>query len=310
MAKQRFSEQVSFLQAQFEEDNGTRMIRNVAFLGAVSQHGYTYKQEAMQKGANLYNGVRCFINHPSKEEEQTGRRDLMKLAGVTSNPRYEDGKIKGDVKLLSDQYGQKFWDIAHTMPTAASCSHVADGSMIEEGGEKFVDEISEVISVDLVVQGATTSNVFESAERKNDMDYSKITIEELRKLRPDLTNGLIKEGKATRDDEVKKLTEEKTALAETVDEYKIKEGQAKKKAEVERLLSESKLPKDAKTDVFRNQLLALESEDFEKNAKALIEDRISLVGGVKGMPANEDTGSGGKKMSEAMSSSLVEMGIE
>jgi len=294
-------EDVSFLQAEFSEDNGARMIRNVAFLGGTSKHGYTYRQEAMRRAIPLYNGVRCFINHPTTEEEKTGRRDLMKLAGVTEGARHEDGKIKGNVKLLNDEYGQKFWNIAHTMPTAASCSHVAAGKLVNTNGEKCVEEINEVLSVDLVVQGATTSTVFESTNQGDqEMDYTKITMEELRRLRPDLVKLFTEEGQKSRDDEVKTLSEQTDKLKKQVDEYTIKEAQAKKLASIEKILAESKLPKEAKTELFREQLLKLASEDFEKSAKALIEDRMSLLGGVKNMPAND----GGHKQQATSDSSI------
>lgn len=294
----KLTEQMNFEGAKFIEDNGNRVIQNVVFLGAESAHGYTYKQEAMAKGVGLYNGVQCFINHPTAEEEKSGRRDTMKIAGVTQNARHEEGKIKGDVKLLDDAQGRKFWNIAHTMPTVASCSHIADGNMVEEGGKQFVDEITEVISVDLVVNGATTSTVFESIEKKgDDMDYSKITIEELKRLRPDICKGVMEEGmgvgKKSRDDEFKKLTESNDALKKQVDEQAVKESAAKKTASVEKLLSESKLPKSAKTDVFRDQLMALDEDNFDKSAKALIEDRQALAGGVKNMGSREDNNGDG-----------------
>ena len=303
----KLTEQMTFEGATFSEDNGNRTIQNVVFLGAESAHGYTYKQEAMAKAVGLYNAVRCFINHPNAEEEKSGRRDLMKMAGMTKDARHEDGKIKGSMVLLDDQYGRKFWNIAHSMPTVAGCSHVADGNMVEEGGKNFVDEISEVVSVDLVVQGATTKNVFESIdERKDDMDYQKITLEELKRLRPDICTAVMKEGigagKKSRDDEFKKLTESNDALKKQVDEQSVKEAAAKKTADVEKLLSESKLPKSAKTDVFRGQLMALDEDDFAKNAKALIEDRQALAGGVKGMGSRDD----GKKGSDGAGDGIAE----
>ncbi len=290
-------EEVSFLQASFVEDNGTRTIQNVVFLGGDSAHGYTYRQEAMAKAVDKYNGVRCFINHPNAEEEKSGRRDVAKIAGVTEGARHEDGKIKGSVKLLDDAQGRKFWNIAHTMPTVAGCSHIADGNMVEEDGKQFVDEISDVLSVDLVVQGATTENVFESIEKKGDeMDYSKATLEELKRSRHDIAEALQKEGietgKKSRDDEFKKLTEDNTALKKQVDEQSVKEAAAKKTADVEKLLSESKLPKSAKTDVFRESLMDLDEDDFVKKAKALIEDRQALAGGVKGMGSRDDHSDG------------------
>ena len=144
MEKHNLIEQVNFLNAEFiESEKDGRIIKNVAMLGPTSKHGYTYRQEAMSKAVSkgLYEGVRCFINHPTKDEERNGTRDVMQLAGVFESARHEDGKIKGNIKLLDDAYGLKFWNIAHKMPNAASCSHVANGKLVTEGNQKFLGRL-------------------------------------------------------------------------------------------------------------------------------------------------------------------------
>jgi hypothetical protein len=155
-------ETVTFEGSDFHESEGVKMIRNVVLLGPVSKHGYTYRPEAMRRAVPLYERVRAFIDHPTADEERSKRRDVQKLAGQFINVRFEEGKIKGDIKLLPDECGQKFWNIARHMPNIASCSHMADGKMVTEGGHRYVEEISRVWSVDLVVEGATTASVFES----------------------------------------------------------------------------------------------------------------------------------------------------
>jgi len=151
-------ENIQFNGAEFVEENGNRLVRNVVMLGPVSSHGYEYTQEAMGAAVRqgLYEGVRIFIGH------ERGDRNLMQLAGVFRESRHEDGKIKGTAHLLEDDYGRKFWDIAQNMPEAAACSQVADGKLVQHDGKKYVQQITRVHSVDLVVQGATTKQVFES----------------------------------------------------------------------------------------------------------------------------------------------------
>ena len=176
----RLTETVDFKGAEFVEEDGQRIVRNVAMLGEESSHGYAYRRPAMKKAVEtgLYDGCRIFINH-SKEG-----RNLMELAGVFRNPRHEGGKIKGDAYLLDDAYGLKFWQIAKTMPEAASCSHVADGKLVKgQDGKQYVEEIIKVYSVDLVVQGATTRSVFESgldrASQSGAVATSDLMLEEL-----------------------------------------------------------------------------------------------------------------------------------
>lgn len=288
----RLTEEITFSNAQFVEstDGSPRLIKGVALLGGTARgkgKDYSYPVRTMETAvrAGKYDNCRCFINHPTDGEVQTGRRDLMNLAGVCKNVRVEEGKIKGDVQVLPDQFGDKFFNIAKLMPEAASCSHIADGKLKSENGNVFVEEIKDVLSVDLVVQGATTENVFESLDhrKESDMEYTDIKIDDLRIKRPDLVKVLIEEGHKSRDEEVKKLTESTTELKGKLDEQAVKEAQAQRKVSVAKFLEESKLPKVAKTKLFIEQLEGIEGDNFEAQAKKLIEDRLSLVGGVKNM---------------------------
>lgn len=306
----RLVEQITFTNAQFieDKDSDARSIKGVALLGSVAhregEEEYSYPVRTMETAvrSGLYENCRCFINHPSDGEIQAGRRDLMNLAGVCRNVRVEEGKIKGDVHVLPDEHGDKFYNIAKLMPEAASCSHIADGTLKKEGDSAFVEEIKEVLSVDLVVQGATTQNVFESANHKkgNPMEYSDISIDELRVKRPDLIKTLVEEGVVTRDEEVKKLTESNTDLKKKVDEQSVKEAQAKRKADVTKLLEDSKLPKIAKTDLFKEQLEGIDGDNFEGQAKKMIEDRLSIVGGVKNMGSGDKGGGGSSNSDDAL----------
>lgn len=289
MESVQLTEEVSFQGADFEETDSARRIRNVVMLGPVSRKGYTYKETAMKAAVPLYQGIQCFLNHPTQEEERNGR-DVTRLAGSFANARFEGGKIKGDIMLLPDACGQKFWDIAKTMPHAASCSHVADGKLVTENGQRYVEEITKVVSVDLVSKGATTSTVFEGGPRKeNEMEWKDIKIDELRTARPDLVSALLQEGEASRDEEVKKLTDSLNAAKKSLDEYTVKEAIAKRKAAVEKMLAESKLPDKAKTDIFREQLSDLPEDGFDAAAKKLIEDRMSVIGGVKNMGGSKQS---------------------
>jgi hypothetical protein len=312
----RLIETIVFSGAEFVEssDGNPRLIKGVVLLGGTARRGkdsYDYPvrtMEAAVKGGK-YDNCRCFINHPSETEMKNGRRDLMNLAGVCRNPRVEDAKIKGDVRVLDDAYGDKFWNIARHMPEAASCSHIADGTMKREGDKMFVEEIKEVLSVDLVVQGATTMNVFESGDyqKGTTMEYGDIKIDDLRIKRPDLVKSLVEEGAKSRDEEVKTLTESNKELKGKLDEHDVREKQASRKAAVAKLLEECKLPKLAKTDLFREQLENIEGDNFEAQAKKLIEDRLAIVGGVKNMGSNDKDGAGnmGRRRSLRESRQLV-----
>lgn len=284
---------VDFSEAVFDATDKL-LVKNVAWLGPTSKNGYTYTQEALRKAQSLFNGVKLFINHPSKEEESTGRRDVMKLAGIGVSPRFVEGKLRGDAELLPDQWGEKFWNIAKLMPEAAGMSQNATGKMKKGGdGAMQVEEITKVFSVDLVANPATTSSMFESRD-KNDkenkvMDYKQVDLKELRIWRPELVEALTLEGQKSRDEEFQKVMEENKGLKTKVDEFEVKEERAKLAGKVEKMLEASKLPKEAKTDVFKETLMDAADDDKRKK---LIEDRKALMGGVKNAGTEQQLGEG------------------
>jgi len=284
---------VDFSEAVFKDDDNR--IENVAFLGPVSKNGYSYLPEAMQKATPLFNGVQLYINHRTPEEEKTGRRDVMRLAGKGVNPRFVDGKIRGDAELLPDQWGQKFLNIARMMPDQAGLSQDARGRMRSENGKKFVEEITHVFSVDLVANPATTKGMYESETflEKQKMDYAEVTMNELRIRRPDICEELVAEGKKSRNEEVQKLSDENKAHRVKLDEYAVREKQAETADAVDKLLKDSKLPEEAKTDVFRSALITAKDD---QTRKALIDDRADALK-KKGVHSQ----GGGKSMTEGIS---------
>jgi hypothetical protein len=116
---------------------------------------------------------------------------------------------------------------------------------------------------------------------------------ELKTARPDIADALVQEGKDSRDEDFNKLESENKDVKAKLDELNVKAALEAKTAQVEKIIAESKLPKEAKTDIFREQLMAIESEgdEFAKACRRLVEDRMSLLGGVKNM----GSGGGGRK---------------
>ena len=168
-------------------------------------------------------------------------------------------------------------------------------------------------SVDVVTNPATTVSLFENEEgnknQKEDkvMEWKDISISDLQANRLDVYESIIAEGVSSRDGEVKTLKEENDSLKQKNDEYEVKESLIAKKVVVEKALSESKLPKEAKTDTFSGILMAVqEKKDGEKvitvdeQIKSLIEDRITLLNpkGVKGMGGDKKVIKEGKEMTK------------
>jgi len=287
----RITCKISFKEAVFEDDKP--VIRGVVLLGAESRNNRIYTPECMKKAVGLYENVQGFVNHPTKAEEKEGIRDVMKLAGKYVNVRYEGGKVRGDFHGLGgDVVAKKFVAVAESMPEIAGLSHCASGQIRKEGKVEIVENIDEVYSVDLVANPATTNGMFENEnpeEGEQSMDYKDVTMVGLKESRTDLVEKLIYEGKASRDDEIKKLTEENDALKAKVDEMQVSEALRAKEAIVDKALDDSELPKEAKTDIFREQLLKIEVKDGEKleeKIDELIADRMTVLSGEKGVKNN------------------------
>jgi len=277
-----------------DSEKKTYRINNVALVGEKSKNGYRYLRSALRKAAPMFEDVKVFVNHPNSEEQKTGNRDVRNLAGKFTAARFDEqtAKIKADFIGLPNNNGKLFVDIAEQMPNVAGMSQSALGKFSKRNGEKVVEEITRIFSVDLVASPATNAGMFESKKdnfkENNKMDYSEITLEELRIRRKDLCEMLVSEGivqgETNRDEEVENLIKERDKAVQEADTLKVKEAMAAKSALVDKLLAESKLPDEAKTDVFREQLKGLKAVDGKKldeQVNELIEDRLLAINGKK-----------------------------
>lgn len=268
-----------FTESTFDPEK--RTIDNVVLLGSDSKNKRVYTEGCMSRAVGMYEGAKAFVNHPSTEEEKTGRRDVRNLAGQFVNPRLVEGKIRANFKGLNNDSGKLFVEIAESMPGIAGMSHNAIGQWRSEDGKQIVEDIKRVISVDLVAEPATTQGMFESEQLNSGdeiMDWSKTTKALLMENRPEIHSAILEEGKTSRDEEVKKLTESNEALKKENDEFKVRERVATKTAAVNKLLEDSKLPKEVVTATFRE---TLEKADDEAGMKALIDDRKKLFESAK-----------------------------
>ena len=229
----------------------------------------------MRKAVPMFEGVQAFVDHPSSEEEKTGRRSVRNLAGKYTNARFTDGKVRGDAHLLPNENGKLYMDIAENMPDIAGNSQNATGLWRKENGVQVVEQLTKVFSVDLVASPATTRGMFEShnTQGDNDMEWNELTGALLLAHRPDIHEVILGEGQKTRDDEVNKLTETNKSLKLKIDEYEVKEAAVAKAVKIDELIESEKLHKDAVTDTFKESLVAAKDDE---TVKKLITDRKEI----------------------------------
>ncbi len=133
------------------------IVRNVVLLGSSSRNGYLYRTEAMRQAAPLYDGRPVFIDHPEGSPLQRRLRDF---AGQVLHPRLEGDRLRGDLKLLGPNTPWLL-DLIEAAPKDVGLSHVVMGRRSADGKE--VEQITRVVSVDVVAFPATTQTFHEQA---------------------------------------------------------------------------------------------------------------------------------------------------
>ncbi len=151
-----------YLESASGVDAESGVLRGVKLLGMESRNKRRYKREGMQKAVSLYEGLKIYVDHPSRDDAG-GERKMKDWAGVITKARFESDGIYGDVKLRKEsEHFRGIIEAATEFPKAVGFSHVADGESDYEGDTEIVESIKKVFSVDLVTDPATTGGFFES----------------------------------------------------------------------------------------------------------------------------------------------------
>lgn len=137
-----------------EVDHQQRLVAGISLAGPSSANGYTYTAEALRTAVPLYESRPVFLDHATS----TGRplaRSTRDLVGSVVNPRYEEGRIRADIRVLETEAGRTFLALAAAETPAVGMSHVVRATRSADLTQ--VEAIHEVISVDAVAFPATTS---------------------------------------------------------------------------------------------------------------------------------------------------------
>ena len=222
-------------------DLDQRIVRNIALAGIASRNGYSYSENSLKEALQLYEGKPVFLDHaPNRKQPQ--ERSTRDLVGSIVNVTFEDQRIRGDIRVLDTESGQTFLKLLDVETTGIGMSHVVRAIKSTDG--KSVEKIAEVISVDVVMNPATTTTFSESTQPQDIAD-------EVLQLRG----------------EHKQLQQRNSELLTLVESL-----QSEKR--VQELLTESHLPDRAVTDFFVQQLRDAQNDTIRRR---LIDDRRTLV---------------------------------
>jgi hypothetical protein len=278
-------------------DRTAGIIRGVKLLGLTSRNGRRYRENALRDAIGLYEGAKVNINHP--KGHPLAPRDYQDRLGVVRSVHFLAGDgLFGDLHFnpkhaLSEQL---VWDAEHA-PQNVGMSHNVLARTALDGDEIVVEAITDVQSIDLVADPATTRGLYEHAEasgveeqrssgaegdfQSSDasplLHYSttplaSLTLDELRAHRPDL----VRELQRDHDLQLEQLQGELAALA-------VRDLAARRRERILALLQEHNLPlpsTDGAGDshlVSREFLESLMSAANEETVRHLIQERADLV---------------------------------
>jgi hypothetical protein len=273
-------------------DREQGVIRGVKILGLESRNGRSYLPEALAAAVPLYEEAKVNVNHP--KGDPLAPRDYQDRLGVIRHVTVQADGLFADLHFnpkhaLAEQL---IWDAEHA-PENVGFSHNVQARTARRGQRLVVEAITKVQSVDLVADPATTRGLFEAAAQEllneaaeaaaknvaaenrdnaGPSGLASLTLEELRRSRPDLVDELLRQQAA-----------HQARLEAELDRLQALEAVREKRAAVKRLLAEFHLP-DPDTQTASSRAIvsprfleSLMAAPDEPQMRALVEERANLL---------------------------------
>ena len=244
MTQDTLTEDLADWSAALSIDPQARLVLNVALTGPDSRNGYRYSESALREAVPLYDQKPVFLDH-APDRLKPRDRSTRDLVGNIINPRYEDGRIRGDIRVLDTESGRTFLALAHTNLPGVGMSHVVIAQRSTDSNT--VEAIRDVVCVDAVVNPATTQTFRESQDASSEV-------------------ALLEEQLQSSHRECQNLREQLAVLQSRA-------LLAERQCEAHKLVAESQLPAAAITPLF---LLQLEQAPTTEHRRELIRDRAKL----------------------------------
>jgi hypothetical protein len=263
-------------------DRAAGVIRGVKLLGLRSRNGRRYQEKALAEAVSLYEGAKVNVNHP--KGHPLSPRDYQDRLGVIRGVEYRTGDgLFGDLHFnpkhaLSEQLA---WDAEHAAQNVG-LSHNVMARTNRQGDETVVEAITNVQSIDLVADPASTQGLFEQSApaesteigRKDPVPISwdALTIEQPELHRPDLLEELTQA-------QARELSEARSQL----DASAAQQAAAERKLRINELLQEHGLPLPSGKGRAGHELVSphfvqsLMTAADDVALRRLVEERAALV---------------------------------
>lgn len=172
-------------------DRDAGILIGVKLIGLTSRNGRTYREEALERAASLYEDAKVNVNHARQGPHAP--RDYQDRLGTIRSVEFHRGEgLFGNLHFnpkhaLAEQL---LWDAEHN-PRNVGFSHNVQARVSRTEQGTLVEEITQVQSVDLVADPAATEGLFEQTGTFNEdgslnAPWDALTLEMLRLNRPDL----------------------------------------------------------------------------------------------------------------------------
>ncbi len=156
---QPLTEQVADWRVDVTVDFEKRQVKNIVLSGGVSRNGHRYTDEALRDAVARYDQKPVFLDHAANVAKPFDR-SVRDLVGTISQPRFVEGRIRGDIDVFDTDAGRTFLALMEGRSPAVGMSHVV---LAQRGvNPQIVERIHDVVSVDAVVFPATTNGFHES----------------------------------------------------------------------------------------------------------------------------------------------------
>ena len=264
MPADTLSERLGDWNADLSVDHDARLVSNVALAGVESRNGYRYSESALRDAIRLYDQKPVFLDHAA-DRSRPKDRSTRDLVGTIVAPRFEDGRIRGDIRVLDTESGRTFLALTSSDAPGVGMSHVVLARRSPDG--ELVESIEDVVSVDAVVNPATTTTFRESTEQSPPQPGDGIAG----------SDQLVEETTSTDDTSTLELTTLRTELNQLrkhlvrLQQEREQEHHARR---MDALLAEAGLPEFALTPAFRRQL---DNATDDHTRQTLLHERLQLI---------------------------------
>jgi len=260
-----------------------------------------YPDKTIREAAPIFAGMKMYINHPTTQEEaQRPERSLKDWASTIVESYYSAGKAMGRVAIHDTWLRERLADPVARGQLGLSIltgGKISVGKVNGKDGYQIVEAIIPARkngppSVDWVTEAGARGHVSKLLESRytggKKMELENATLKEVKELRQDLVDAIVKESTAGNTDKVTKLeTDLKEANIKIAAADKTQKLAVQATA-VETILKEAKIPEPCKDRIRAQVKDAIIESDLKESVGKMIQAELEF--------ANKLTGKGKIKL--------------